>query len=55
MDQLEADSCPVLFPFDAQTGGPMLKLPADCMSVVLARQLGGDVPLAELSIAGPWQ
>ncbi|HEY5951201.1 MAG TPA: hypothetical protein VIV40_37170 [Kofleriaceae bacterium] len=55
MDQLAADSCPVLFPIDPQTGGPMLELPADCMSVVLTRELGGEMPLAELTIAGAWQ
>lgn len=45
VDQLQADSCPVLFPLDAQ-GQPTLKLPADCMSVVLTRTTGEDVPLA---------
>jgi hypothetical protein len=37
VNELMADSCPVLFPPDPQSGQPTLKLPADCMSVVLSR------------------
>lgn len=55
MDQLAAATCPVLFPVDPQTGGPTLRLPADCMSVVLTREFGGDAPLVELPIPMPRQ
>jgi hypothetical protein len=36
MDQLNSDSCDVLFPPD-QNGQPSLTLPADCNSVILER------------------
>ena len=38
IDQLNADSCQVLFPPDPDTGEPTLMLPADCMSVILTRE-----------------
>jgi hypothetical protein len=37
VSQINADSCSVLFPVDPQTQQPKLVLPADCMSVILAR------------------
>jgi hypothetical protein len=37
ISQLQGASCGVLFPPDPQTGGPKLKLPADCMAVILTR------------------
>jgi hypothetical protein len=55
MDQLAAYSCPVLFPIDPQTGDPMLELPADCMGVVLSRELGPEVSLPELATKEPWE
>lgn len=54
MDQLAATSCPVLFPTDAQ-GQPTVELPADCMSVVLYRELGGALSLTNLANARTWQ
>lgn len=50
MDQLAADSCAVLFPIDPQTGGPMLKLPADCQSVVLSRTGAGELGLENVDV-----
>lgn len=38
MNQLEAASCSVLFPTNPQSGQRELVLPADCMSVILARE-----------------
>lgn len=47
MDQLATHSCGVLFPPDS-TGQPTLRLPADCMSVVLSRTVGADTSLPAL-------
>ena len=38
MDQVESNSCAVLFPTDPDTGEPALSLPADCNSVILVRE-----------------
>lgn len=38
ISQLQSASCPVLFPTNPQTGSPELKLPADCMAVILTRE-----------------
>lgn len=38
ISQLETNSCSVLFPIDPQTGAPSLRLPADCMQVILVRE-----------------
>jgi len=54
MDQLATHSCGALFPPDS-SGQPTLKLPADCMSVVLARKPGDVVPLSGLASARGWQ
>ena len=59
IDQVDSFACPVLFPFDPQTGGPTLELPADCMGVVLSRTVGDDAqrclrsstPLSEFDVA----
>ena len=53
MDQLATHSCGVLFPPDLM-GQPSLRLPADCMSVVLYRAAGGELPLAELATTNAW-
>lgn len=37
IDQLQAASCGSLFPINPQSGKPEVRLPADCMSVVLSR------------------
>ncbi len=37
MDQLESTSCGVLFPTNPQSGDVELRLPADCMQVILTR------------------
>lgn len=50
IDQLNADSCSVLFPPDPQTGQPSLTLPADCMSVILTR---GGSPLTSSATWAP--
>ncbi|HEX7844111.1 MAG TPA: hypothetical protein VF469_41835 [Kofleriaceae bacterium] len=34
ISQINADSCPILFPADPQTGEPTLSLPADCTGVI---------------------
>lgn len=49
ISQLQGDSCPVLFPVDPQTGSPMLKLPADCMAVILTRETPSS------SVVTEWQ
>ena len=41
IDQLQAGSCSSLFPPNPQTGQPEIRLPADCMSVVLSRTAAG--------------
>lgn len=38
VDQLQTNSCPVLFPTNPQTGQPEIRLPADCMQVILTRE-----------------
>ena len=43
IDQLDSDDCSVLFPTDPQTGQQTLKLPADCMSVILTRSATAPV------------
>jgi len=43
IDQLNNDSCQILFPTDPQTGQQSLVLPADCMSVILAREVPAPV------------
>jgi hypothetical protein len=48
MEQLQTFSCQVLFPVDPKTNMQMLVLPADCMSVVLSRTVGGDVTVDQL-------
>jgi hypothetical protein len=35
VDELQSDSCGVLFPTDPSTGQPTIRLPADCMGVIL--------------------
>lgn len=50
MDQLATHACQTLFPPDS-TGSPMLRLPADCMSVVLYRTAGDELPLTQLAPA----
>lgn len=35
IDQLQTNSCTVLFPINPTTGQPQLRLPADCMQVIL--------------------
>lgn len=50
MDQLASHTCGALFPPDS-TGQPVLRLPADCMSVVLYRTVGEDTSLEELATA----
>jgi hypothetical protein len=55
INQINTDSCPVLFPPDPQTGNPMLMLPADCKAVILARGLvspEGPPWADEMSVAG---
>ncbi len=39
ISQLQGSSCAVLFPPNPQTGNPELKLPADCMAVILTREV----------------
>ena len=51
IDQLQGASCASLFPPDPQSGQPALRLPADCMSVVLTRTAG--VPTATFSMPRP--
>ena len=38
MDQVESNSCAVLFPTDPDTGEPALSLPADCNAIILVRE-----------------
>lgn len=46
IDQLEVNSCAVLFPVNPTTGQPQLRLPADCMQVILSL----DAPSTTLPI-----
>lgn len=48
IDQLQAGSCSSLFPVNPQSGQPEIRLPADCMSVVLSRTEAA--PTSTLSI-----
>lgn len=43
--QLESNSCSVLFPTDPQTGEPSIRLPADCMEVILVREVPTTSPV----------
>ena len=51
IDQLQAASCASLFPPNPQSGQPELRLPADCMSVVLSRTAA--VPTSTFSMPRP--
>jgi hypothetical protein len=46
LDQIETNSCSVLFPINPMTGEQTVRLPADCMQVILTRQppASGDGP-----------
>lgn len=41
IDQLNAQSCPVLFPIDPGTGDQMLALPTECSGVLLTQSAAG--------------
>jgi hypothetical protein len=58
IEQLETVSCAVLFPTNPSTSQPELRLPADCMEVILAREGQGveaiATPVGDVSVlAGP--
>lgn len=44
MSQLNTTSCSVLFPASPQTGNGELRLPADCMAVILSRTVAPSGP-----------
>jgi hypothetical protein len=54
VDQLQSNSCTALFPVNPQTGEPLLRLPADCMQVILMRvgaTSSSVTPFAPVSLA----
>jgi hypothetical protein len=50
IDQLQAAACSSLFPPSPQPGQPELRLPADCMSVILSRTGATPQPTSTLSM-----
>jgi hypothetical protein len=54
LDQLQSASCNVLFGTNPTTGGPEIRLPADCTSVILLFDTPASSPFAEPPVApGP--
>lgn len=47
VDQLETNSCSVLFPTNPMTGQPEIRLPADCMQVILTREVPSAASISE--------
>ena len=52
IDQLQGASCGLLFPVDSQTGAPDLRLPADCMGVILSRTGSSPTSVGPLTSVG---
>jgi hypothetical protein len=51
VEQLQTNSCAALFPTNPSTGQPEIRLPADCMSVILTREAPASLPMSPLDEA----